>query len=280
MKKENAHSGAQSVLSSAEQYSTTSQHEIFNSSQFGDLTVITGSDSKPMFIATEVANALGYKNPHDAINKHCKKAVLANHENSRQAGKIIPESDLYRLIMKSTLPTAEAFQDWVCEVILPSIHRNGGYIQGQEELSSSELLAKAVLVANETIAERELENKRLNGVLVDLTQQFATGVTIPVFCMQLNGVNTQQVQSALARMGVLIRERHGYRPASPHRNKHFKFSSYPYAPGKERYTTTVTQGGATFLYKLYHNGKLPMLKDWDGCYTTSQLTKEQLAHQH
>lgn len=67
----------------------------------------------------------------------------------------IPESDLYRLIFSSKLPNAEKFTDWVTGEVLPSIRKNGGYIAGQEELSPQELMAKALLVANKTLADRE-----------------------------------------------------------------------------------------------------------------------------
>ena len=69
----------------------------------------------------------------------------------------IPESDLYRLVFRSKLPGAERFTDWVTSEVLPSIRRNGGYIAGQEELSDTELIAKALLVADRKIKERDLQ---------------------------------------------------------------------------------------------------------------------------
>ena len=67
----------------------------------------------------------------------------------------IPESDLYRLIFRSKLPSAERFTDWVTAEVLPSIRKNGGYIAQQDTLSPEELMAKALMVAQQTIAERE-----------------------------------------------------------------------------------------------------------------------------
>lgn len=55
----------------------------------------------------------------------------------------IPESDLYRLTMKSQLPSAEKFSDWVVEEILPSIRKNGGYIQNQERMTPEQIVASA-----------------------------------------------------------------------------------------------------------------------------------------
>ena len=68
---------------------------------------------------------------------------------------IINESGLYSLILSSKLPTAKQFKRWVTSEVLPSIRKNGGYIAGQEQLTPSELMAKALLVANKTLAERD-----------------------------------------------------------------------------------------------------------------------------
>ncbi len=258
--------------------------EVFNNPLFGDLTVLTDNAGLPWFIANDVAGSLGYKNARDAIRKHVdsEDKGVANRDTlgGEQEVTTINESGLYALIFSSKLPNAKAFKRWVTNDVLPSIRKHGGYTAGQEELSPDELLAKALLVAESRIKEQTSENQRLNGVLSDLTQQFVSGVTIPVFCMQLNGVNVQQVQNVLAQKGVLIRVKHGYRPASPFRNSYFKFDSYRYAPGKERYTPLVTEQGGSYLYKMYRDGKLPMRKDWNGSYTTSQLTQEQLKSLH
>ncbi len=278
----NAQLQTQSISDS--ECNSTSLTEVFNNPLFGDLTVISSLDNSPMFIAGEVAKALGYKNHSKAVYDHVddedKVLLKRSTLGGEQQVTTINESGLYALIFSSKLPNAKAFKRWVTTEVLPSIRKHGGYTAGQEELSPDELLAKAVLVAESRIKEQELENKRLNRVLNDLTQQFVSGVTIPVFCMQLNGVNIQQVQNALANKGVLIRVKHGYRPASPFRNSHFKFDSYQYAPGKERCTPVVTELGGTYLYKMYRGGDLPMRKDWNGSYTTSQLTQKQLKSLH
>lgn len=67
----------------------------------------------------------------------------------------IPESDLYRLVFSSKLPTAEKFTDWVTEEVLPSIRRTGGYIAGADNMTPEELMAKALTVAQKTLADRE-----------------------------------------------------------------------------------------------------------------------------
>lgn len=131
--------------------------QIFNNPDFGTVRTLEEENGAIMFCGKDVAMALGYKSPKDAISAHCKGAV--KHRLPTSSGEqdmtFIPESDLYRLVFSSKLPTAEKFTDWVTETVLPSIRKNGGYIAGQEQLTPEELMAKALLVANKTLAERE-----------------------------------------------------------------------------------------------------------------------------
>lgn len=134
----------------------TNELQIFNNPEFGTIRTLT-IDNKTLFCANDVAKALGYARPADAISAHCKGSVkhrvLTN--GGPQLMTFIPESDLYRLTFKSKLPAAEKFTDWVTEQVLPSIRKNGGYIAGQEEMTPSEIMAKAVLLAQKTIADRD-----------------------------------------------------------------------------------------------------------------------------
>lgn len=159
--------------------------QIFNNPDFG--TVRTLDDNGViLFCATDVAKALGYSNPYDAISRHCKGVV--KHEGVSQTTNqhgtttnqtvemsFIPESDLYRLVFSSKLPTAEKFTDWVTETVLPSIRKNGGYIAGQEQLTPQELMAKALLVANKTLADREARISELtvqNNIMAPKAEYF------------------------------------------------------------------------------------------------------------
>lgn len=104
-----------------------------------------------------MAKALGYSVPKDAISRHCKGALKHRYptEGGEQELKVIPEGDVYRLIIRSNLPTAEKFEKWVFDEILPSIRSNGGYIMGQKTISDEELMARALLVAQNKIAEKQ-----------------------------------------------------------------------------------------------------------------------------
>lgn len=130
--------------------------QIFNSDEFGKIRTIT-NDSKIYFVGNDVAKALGYSDPAKAIRTHCKGVdeMDTPTKGGIQKVKVITEGDIYRLVIKSQLPQAEKFESWVFDNILPSIRKNGGYIAGQESLSDDELMAKALLVAQNKIAERD-----------------------------------------------------------------------------------------------------------------------------
>lgn len=138
---------------------------IFNNPEFGTVRTLE-ENGVVLFSATDVARALGYSNPYDAIARHCKGVVKREgvSRTTNQYGttteqsaemSFIPESDLYRLVFSSKLPTAEKFTDWVTEEVLPSIRRTGGYIAGADNMTPEELMAKALTVAQKTLADRE-----------------------------------------------------------------------------------------------------------------------------
>lgn len=103
--------------------------QIFNNPDFGTVRTLD-DDGMILFCASDIATALGYARPKDAVAAHCKGAVkrrtLTN--GGEQEMSFIPESDLYRLVFGSKLPTAEKFTDWVTSEVLPFIRKHGAYM--------------------------------------------------------------------------------------------------------------------------------------------------------
>lgn len=102
--------------------------QIFSNPEFGSIRTLD-EDGKVLFAATDVAKALGYSNPHDAISKHCKG--VAKREALTNGGvqelNFIPEGDVYRLITHSNLPDAEKFERWLFDDMLPTLRKTGSY---------------------------------------------------------------------------------------------------------------------------------------------------------
>ncbi|MFP7414329.1 phage antirepressor [Priestia filamentosa] len=87
-------------------------------------------DDEPWFVAKDVANILGYSNPQKAVRDHCKgvNETFIPSSGGKQLVKIIPERDIYRLIMRSKLPNAEQFEEWIVAEVIPSIRKHGAYM--------------------------------------------------------------------------------------------------------------------------------------------------------
>lgn len=105
--------------------------ELFKHEDFGKVRV-TMEGGEPWFYAIDVATALGYRRTRDAVARHCKKAkslmiTTAVKRGGVEPPKVIPESDVYRLIARSHKKEAEAFMDWLYEEVLPALRKNGNY---------------------------------------------------------------------------------------------------------------------------------------------------------
>lgn len=131
--------------------------QIFNSEEFGEIRTIT-KDDEPMFCLADVCKALEISNVGNVKQRLSEKGIHTADTPTKgglQKMIFINEANLYKAIFQSRKDSAERFTDWVTSEVLPSIRKNGGYIAGQETLSDEELMAKALLVANNKIAERD-----------------------------------------------------------------------------------------------------------------------------
>lgn len=191
---------------------------VFENAEFGSVRTVE-IEGKPYFVGNDVAKALGYIETAKAIRTHCKGVSEMDipTKGGLQKMKIIPEGDLYRLITHSKLPSAERFESWVFDEVLPSIRKNGGYISGQETMSDDELLAKALMVAQNKIAERDrqiaeqdkrIEEMKPSKVFADAVATSKTSILIGELAkiLKQNGVETgeKRLFSWLRDKGYLI----------------------------------------------------------------------------
>ena len=146
----------------------SNQTQVFDNPEFGKVRTLVIND-EPWFVAKDIAVSLGYAKPENAVANHVdeedKTTTLIQGTGSNYKSKVtlINESGLYSLILSSKLQNAKKFKRWVTNEVLPSIRKNGGYIQGQEapELTEEELMARAVLMAQNVLANREKKIKAL-----------------------------------------------------------------------------------------------------------------------
>lgn len=142
--------------------------QIFNSGEFGEIRTVE-INGKPYFVGTDVAKALGYNNPRDAVSRHCKGVV--KHDTPTSSGvqlmSYINEGDLYRLIMKSKLPSAEKFESWVMDEVLPTIRKTGSYRKPLTTVEQIQVIATGFLDHEERL------NRLENTMTIDYAQQEA-----------------------------------------------------------------------------------------------------------
>lgn len=182
---------------------------VFESKDFGKVRTVD-IDNKIYFCGSDVAKALGYARPNDSISAHCRYTVKHSIPHPQSKNKeiemlFISEGDVYRLIAHSKLPSAEHFESWIFDEVLPTIHRTGSYImEGSEKDNELKLLQATVtqlqnmllaLSAKKTPNERALNiwKKQIGTPLIGKLQDNAlqsTGEVIE-FVDMLHRVYTQ-----------------------------------------------------------------------------------------
>lgn len=203
--------------------------QIFDNPDFGSVRTLD-NDGVVLFCATDVAKALGYSNPYDAISRHCKGVVKREgvSQTTNQHGtttnqtvemSFIPESDLYRLVFSSKLPTAEKFTDWVTSEVLPSIRKNGAYMT-PETLQAAILNPDTMIQLCQQLKTEQDKNKALSEENAKLAPKglFADAVSVSDRCilvselaklLKQNGIETGQnrLYEQLRADGFLVKDR-------------------------------------------------------------------------
>lgn len=132
------------------------QVKIFESPEFGQIRT-AGTSEQPLFCLADICKVLELRT--DAVKARLKDAPILigviDSLGREQQAMFVNEQNLYKVIMRSDKPQAEAFQDWVCGEVLPSIRKSGGYIATTEQDDDKTILAKALNIMQYTLAERE-----------------------------------------------------------------------------------------------------------------------------
>ena len=185
--------------------------QVFNNEQFGALRTYN-EYGQILFCGKDVAASLGYKDTTNAMKRHCrgvaKRHPIRDSLGRTQQAVFITEPDLYRLITHSKLPTAEKFERWVFEEVLPAIRRTGGYMVAKEDETPEQIMARAVLVAQDTIErqKREIAELKPKALFADAVAASDGTCLVGELAKMLkqNGVNMGQ-----NRLFAWMRE-HGY----------------------------------------------------------------------
>lgn len=152
-------------------------------------------EGNPWFVAMDVCKAIGYavKESGDVNTTLALKPLAADEQityrvsdNRGKAPKLISESGLYKLVMRSDKPVARRFQDWVTRDVLPAIRKDGAYIMGEEKVATGEMdedafVLKAIEILQRKIDRLSSENKQLtterDGLSSMVGQRSSAGMT-------------------------------------------------------------------------------------------------------
>lgn len=266
----------------------TDEMKIFENEQFGSIRTLD-ENGKIYFCGIDVAKALGYSRPRDAISAHCKGAVKRRSltNGGEQTLTYITEGDLYRLITHSKLPSAEIFECWVFDEVLPSIRKYGMYATEQtidNVLNGTEEAEKLFIqLKEEKLRTRELENEN-NGLaeengslaeVVDFINMYddesdLLNVSDIAIAYQMSAIEFNRLLSIL---GIQYRAYGTWMIAPEYENcGYVRTDKRPtfYGEGGGFFIhTRWTHKGAAFLYnKLKSHGILPVY-DWIKQKTTT-----------
>lgn len=146
--------------------------KIFENAQFGQIRTSLTESGEPLFCLVDVCKALGLTNPRQVKTTLSARGVITNDTPTynqhgalvMQQMNFITEPNLYKCIFQSRKKEAEQFQDWVCGEVLPSIRKSGGYMVARQDETPEQIMARALMVAKDTIdrqqaALKQSENK-------------------------------------------------------------------------------------------------------------------------
>src|SRR5690606_32003881 len=223
---------------------------------FNDLPVrVVEREGEPWFVAADVCKVLGLDNPSYVTKRlgEDEKASFKLPNQRGSAAKIISESGLYKLIMRSDKPEARAFQDWVTKVVLPAIRKDGAYVMGEEkvvtgEMTEDELVMKAMSIMQAKVERLKAERDGMAKTIGKFEH------TINRVVRMFPGVNTNRTKADLCEEGYLYRNFGHQRVYAKHR--HLFVEKFDEKTG--RGNIYCTPDGKALLARLYEEGKLTM----------------------
>lgn len=251
--------------------------QIFKNEEFGEVRTVE-IEGKPYFCGSDVAKALGYVRPNDAISTHCRATVKWSTPISGKMQDInyIPEGDLYRLIVSSKLPTAEKFERWVFDEVLPSIRKHGLYATDELPDNPDLIIQMATKLKEEREARKalEIENKVQSQQIAELTPK-ATYYDLILQCKDLlsmteiakdYGKSAKGMNKLLNEFGIQYKQGGVWFLYAKYQDKGYtqtKTQNYPKPDGTQgsRVHMYWTQKGRLFLYDLLKSEDiLPMVE--------------------
>ena len=185
--------------------------KIFNSPQFGEIRT-TGTSENPLFCLSDVCSVLGLR--QGDVKQRLDKGVVSTQPLETAGGiqhaNFVNEDGLYDVILDSRKPQAKAFRKWVTSEVLPAIRKTGGYLATKQDDTPEEIMARALTIAQATLAKREERLKQLEAqteqqqVTIEIqTEEIKKAAPkVSYYDNHLQSVNTQTSTQAAKQIGM------------------------------------------------------------------------------
>ena len=253
--------------------------KIFENNEFGEIRTILDEQGESWFVGKDIAQILEYSRPTKAIQDHVDyedrdEVPIQDSIGRNQNTPIINESGLYSLIFSSKMKKAKEFKRWVTSEVLPAIRKDGGYMVTKEGETEEELIARALILAQKSIDRLELENKKKDQIIGELTPkadytdkilQSTSVVTITSIAKDY-GLSGSKMNKLLHELGIQYKQGNQWLIYAKYHDKGYTHSEtveFPRSDGSldVNMITKWTQKGRLFLYnELKDNGYLPMIE--------------------
>lgn len=254
--------------------------KIFENDEFGKIRTVVDESGEVWFVGRDVAEILGYSNTRDALSKRVddedKKdgVAICDSIGRKQNPILINESGLYSLILSSKLPRAKEFKRWVTGDVLPSIRKEGGYIAVGDGESEKDILAKAMVIAQNTIKRLELRDKQKDQIIGELTPKadytdriLKSKSVVPITSIAKDyGMSGSKFNKLLHELGVQYKQGQQWLLYAKYHSMGYTHSEtieFKRSNGEDDVSmiTKWTQKGRLFLYNLLKDeGILPLIE--------------------
>lgn len=271
--------------------------KLFQSPIFGQVRTVV-VNGQVMFAATDVARCLGYTNPQKAIRVHCKSAGVNEMDTPTNGGiqkvKFITKGNLVRLVANSELPQAEEVESWIFDEVIPTVLETGGYIVTKQDDTPEEIMARALTIAQATLAKREERLKQLEAeteqqqVTIEIQTeeikksapkvsyydnhlQSVNALTTTQIAKEI-GMSAEKLNNKLKELGIQFRQSGQWLLKSPYDKwgMHETRTNIFTSERGNTYTNTYTvwtQRGRRFIIAIYEN-------DWNVKKAIKQIKGE------
>lgn len=228
--------------------------KVFESNLFGEVRTVE-ENGKVLFCGSDVAKALGYARPQNAVENHCRYALKKGVPHPQSPNKVIDmifitEGDLYRLIASSKMEKAEEFEKWVFDEVLPSIRKNGIYateVTVEKMLSDPDFAIELLTTLKEERAKR-LEVEKTNTILMHVTKNY----TATEIAKELGFKSATELNKILSQMKVQYKQNETWVLYSKYADKGYTdIKQQVLDSGRVVYDRKWTQIGRKFLLELF-----------------------------